>query len=51
VILGNTELIDDARHADAPAHKHVEEITRCARRIGVAASKISSLKDHFSQHG
>jgi hypothetical protein len=51
VILGNAQLIDDARHVDAPVHKQVEEITRCARRIGMAASKISSLKDHFSQEG
>lgn len=51
VILGNTELIDGARHADSPLHKHMEEITRCARRAGMAASKISSLKEHFSQHG
>lgn len=51
VILGNTQLIADARHVGAPVHKQVEEITRYARRIGMAASKISSLKDHFSQEG
>ena len=51
VILGNTQLIDDARQADAQIHKHVEEITRCARRVGIAANKISSFKDHFSHQG
>jgi hypothetical protein len=26
----------------------VDEIARCARRIGMAASKVSSLKEHFT---
>jgi hypothetical protein len=51
VILGNTQLIDDASHASAQVHKQVEEITRCARRVGMAANKISSLKDHFTHQG
>jgi hypothetical protein len=27
----------------------VDEIARCARRIGIAASKVSSLKEHFRE--
>jgi hypothetical protein len=46
VIMGNSELIDDVLPAHEPVRKHLEEITRCARNIGVAASKISSLREH-----
>ena len=46
VIMGNTELIDDATALHGPARKHMNEITRCARSIGIAASKIASLKEH-----
>lgn len=46
VILGNSELVYDSLPANLLARKHVDEITRCARRIGIAASKVSSLKDH-----
>jgi hypothetical protein len=46
VIMGNTELIDDAQALHGQARKHMNEITRCARSIGVAASKIASLKEH-----
>ena len=47
VIMGNSELIDDALPGPGPARKHMSEITRCARSIGIAASKIASLKEHF----
>jgi len=47
VIMGNTDLIEDCVEANSPARKHVNEIARCARRIGMAASKVSSLKEHF----
>jgi hypothetical protein len=46
VIMGNTELIDDAQALHGQTRKHMNEITRCARSIGVAASKIASLKEH-----
>ena len=46
VIMGNTELIDDAQGLHGQARKHMNEITRCARSIGIAASKIASLKEH-----
>jgi hypothetical protein len=48
VIMGNSELIHDALSANVPTRKHVDEITRCARRIGIAASKVASLKEHFT---
>ena len=47
VILGNSELIDDALQGREGAHKQVQEIACCARRIGRAAGKVSSLKEHF----
>lgn len=47
VIMGNSDLIQDALPAHVQAKKHVDEITRCARSIGIAASKIASLKEHF----
>lgn len=47
VILGNSELIDDALREHESAHKQVQEIACCARRIGQAAGKVSSLKEHF----
>jgi hypothetical protein len=47
VIMGNSDLIQDALPAHVQANKHVIEITRCARSIGIAASKIASLKEHF----
>jgi signal transduction histidine kinase len=47
VILGNSELIDDALHEHESARKQVQEIACCARRIGHAAGKVSSLKEHF----
>ena len=46
VIMGNSELIDDDMVLYGPARKYMNEITRCARSIGIAASKISSLKEH-----
>jgi hypothetical protein len=46
VIMGNSELIHDALPAQVQVRNHVKEITRCARSIGVAASKIASLKEH-----
>lgn len=49
VIMGNSDLIYDALSADGPTKKQLDEITRCARRIGVAASKVSSFKEHFSR--
>jgi hypothetical protein len=48
VIMGNTDLIHDSLGTHSPARKHVDEIARCARRIGMAASKVSSLKEHFT---
>jgi hypothetical protein len=48
VILGNSELLHDALSAETQVRKHVDEIARCARSIGMAASKVSSLKEHFS---
>jgi hypothetical protein len=45
--MGNSDLIQDALPAHVQANKHVNEITRCARSIGIAASKIASLKEHF----
>jgi hypothetical protein len=45
--MGNSDLIQDALPAHVQAKKHVDEITRCARSIGIAASKIASLKEHF----
>ena len=48
VIMGNTDLIHDFLGAHSPARKHMEEIARCARRIGMAASKVSSLKEHVA---
>ena len=48
VIMGNSELIHDALSSQVHVRKHVDEITRCARRIGVAASKVASLKEHFT---
>jgi hypothetical protein len=47
VIMGNSELIDDALALHGQSRKHMNEITRCARSIGIAASKIASLKEHF----
>jgi hypothetical protein len=47
VIMGNSDLIYDSMGANEPSKKHVDEIARCARRIGIAASKVSSLKEHF----
>ena len=47
VIMGNSELIDDSLALRADARKHLKEITRCARSIGVTATKISSLREHF----
>jgi len=46
VIMGNSELIDDDLALYGPARKNMNEITRCARSIGIAASKIASLKEH-----
>ena len=46
VIMGNSELIDDALALRGDARKHMNEITRYARSIGIAASKIASLKEH-----
>jgi predicted Zn-dependent protease len=48
VIMGNTDLIHDFLGTHSPVKKHVDEIARCARRIGMAASKVSSLKEHFT---
>lgn len=47
VIMGNTELLDEFVGGSVVARKHVDEIARCARRVGMAASKVSSLKEHF----
>ena len=47
VIMGSTDLIDEYVGGSVSARKHVDEIARCARRIGMAASKVSSLKEHF----
>ena len=47
VIMGSSDLIYDSMGANASGRKHVDEIARCARRIGIAASKVSSLKEHF----
>lgn len=47
VIMGSSELIHDFLGTHSPARKHMDEIARCARRIGVASSKISLLKEHF----
>jgi hypothetical protein len=47
VIMGNSDLICDALSTSGPTRKHLDEIARCARRIGIAASKVSSLKEHF----
>ena len=49
VIMGNSDLIHDLLGAHSPSRKHVDEIARCARRIGIAASKVSSLKEHFRE--
>ena len=46
VIMGNSELIDDGLALRGDARKHMNEITRCARSIGIASSKIASLKEH-----
>jgi len=50
VLMGNSELLQDALSAQAPLRKHMDEITRCARRIGSTAGKISSLREHFTEH-
>jgi hypothetical protein len=47
VIMGNSELIYDAPTEQVQVRKHMNEITRCARSIGIAASKVASLKEHF----
>lgn len=47
VIMGNSDLIQDDLPAHVQVNKHVNEIARCARSIGMAASKIASLKEHF----
>ncbi len=47
VIMGSSDLIYDSMGASAPGRKYVDEIARCARRIGIATSKVSSLKEHF----
>jgi hypothetical protein len=46
VIMGNSDMIDDLLPAQVQLRKYLNEITRCARDIGVAASKIASLKEH-----
>ncbi len=51
VIMGNSELICDSLPGTSPARKYVGEISRCARRVGAAATKISSLKGHFVSRG
>jgi len=48
VIMGNSELVHDVVPFNARVDKQISEITRCARDIGVAASKISSLKEHIA---
>jgi hypothetical protein len=47
VIMGNSDMLYDVLGETAPSRKHLDEIARCARRIGVAASKVSLLKEHF----
>lgn len=47
VALGNSDLIHDAASANTQVRKHASEIARCARSIGIAATKIASLKEHF----
>ncbi|HMC30633.1 MAG TPA: hypothetical protein VKL99_07335 [Candidatus Angelobacter sp.] len=47
VIMGNSELIHDALPAHGQVRKYIGEVTRCSRSIGIAASKIASLKEHF----
>lgn len=47
VIMGKNDLILDFLGMHSPVKKHVDEIARCARRVGIASSKISSLKEHF----
>jgi len=49
VIMGNTDLIQDFLGTHSPVRKQMDEVTRCARRIGMAASKVSSLKEHVIQ--
>lgn len=46
VIMGNSELIHDAVPFNVHINKQISEITRCGRSIGIAASKIASLKEH-----
>jgi hypothetical protein len=47
VIMGKSELIHDFLGTHSPVRKHMDEIARCARRAGIASSKISLLKEHF----
>jgi hypothetical protein len=47
VIMGKSDLIHDFLGAHSPVRKHMDEIARCARRAGIASSKISLLKEHF----
>ena len=49
VIMGNTDLIQDFLGTHSPVRKHMDEVARCARRIGIAASNVSSLKEHVIQ--
>jgi len=49
VIMGNSELIHDSLGTHSSGRKYVDEVARCARRIGIAASNISSLKEHVIQ--
>ena len=51
VIMGNSELICDSLSGNLPARKYVGEISRCAKRVGAAASRISSLKEHLISRG
>ena len=46
VIMGKSDLIYDFLGTHSPVRKHMDEIARCARRAGIASSKISLLKEH-----
>ncbi|MGC2745732.1 MAG: hypothetical protein WA672_21395 [Candidatus Angelobacter sp.] len=47
VIMGKSALIQDFLGPHSPVRKNTDEIARCARRAGIASSKISLLKEHF----
>ena len=47
VIMGKSDLIHGFLRTNSPVRKHIDEIAQCARRAGVASTKISLLKEHF----